>query len=83
MTVDTIANIRRTQVWLRVHCEACGRSTDMPHTLLPARLADDLPVHLAAAFFRCKGCGGKRLASSIYDPTAGKPYSADWLRRSA
>jgi hypothetical protein len=81
--MDTIADIRTRKVWLAIRCEVCGRSTQIPHRLLPARLSDDLPVHLAAAFFRCQGCSGKRLVSSIYDPTANLPYSDAWHRRSA
>ncbi|MET3616309.1 DNA-directed RNA polymerase subunit RPC12/RpoP [Rhizobium aquaticum] len=82
--MTTIADIRSSQVWLGIRCEACGRSTYIPHLLLPARLAPDLPVHLAAAFFRCKGCGGKRLVSAAHNPEdAAKPFTEAWKKRMA
>lgn len=79
--MDTIADIRTRKLWLGIKCEACGRSSQIPHGLLPARLSGDLPVHLAAAFFRCKGCGGKRLVSAACNPEETKPFSEEWKQR--
>lgn len=81
--MTTIADIRSKQLWLGIRCEACGRSTYIPAPLLPARLAPDLPVHLAAAFFRCQGCGGKRLVSEACDLDETKPFTEAWRKRLA
>lgn len=81
--MTTIADIRNKQLWLGIRCEACGRSTYIPHPLLPTRLAYDLPVRLAAAFFRCRGCGGKQLVSEASDMNATSPFTEAWQRRRA
>lgn len=81
--MTTIADIRSNRLWLGIRCEACGRSTYIPSPLLPARLVHDLPVHLAAAFFRCQGCGGKQLVSEASDMNETSPFTDAWQRRRA
>ena len=68
----TIEDLRRRRLWLEVRCVACRQTTFLPVPLLPRGLRDDLPVHLAAAFFRCR-CGSKQLATVMVDLDAGKP----------
>ena len=68
----TIEDLRRRRLWLEVRCVTCRQTTFLPVRLLPRGLRDDLPVHLAAAFFRCR-CGSKQLATVMVDLDAGKP----------
>lgn len=79
----TIADIRKDHMRLGVRCEACSRSVSYPRQLVPARLAADLPVHLAAAFFRCGGCGSKKLTSFIENESGVVPFSAEWKKQQA
>ncbi|CAN0588645.1 unnamed protein product, partial [Ectocarpus sp. 12 AP-2014] len=57
--------IRRKNLWLEINCDTCRRLSFVPWRLLPRRLPDDLPDHLAAAHFRCRQCGGKALRSKM------------------
>ena len=68
----TIAEIRRKRLWLEVRCVECHRISYLPHGLLPARLAADLPIHLAAAHFRCS-CGSKQVTTLMADLDKLKP----------
>ncbi|SOC89924.1 hypothetical protein SAMN05421890_4913 [Ensifer adhaerens] len=79
--MNTIADIRKNELWLGVRCTVCGRSVRIPHKILPVRLAADLPVRLAAAFFRCQGCGSKELESFAEGLTANVPFSDGWKRQ--
>lgn len=81
--MSTIAEIRKSRLRLGVRCDACTRSVSYPHQLVPARLAADLPVHLAAAFFRCGGCGSKKLTSYIENENGVVPFSAEWKKQRA
>ena len=74
--MDTIATIETENLWLEIRCRACHRATLIPAKLIPRKLARDLPVSLAAAFFRCQGCGGKDLSSNKGNPLAHAPYRA-------
>ena len=67
--MDTIGDLKRRKLWLSVSCY-CGRHTLIPYRLLPRRLVDDLPVCLAAAYFRCGACDGKQLQSTMADALA-------------
>ncbi|MBP0616383.1 hypothetical protein [Jiella mangrovi] len=68
----TIADLRHKRLWLEVRCVTCQHTTFLPVGLLPKTLRDDLPVHLAAAFFRCR-CGSKQLSTLMVDLDAAKP----------
>lgn len=66
--MDTIADIKKRQLWLEVRCRRCTRSTLFPSRNIPKRLPGDLPVPMAAAFFRCSGCCGKRITCRVANP---------------
>lgn len=66
--MTTIHDIRRNCLWLLIRCKACGRTKYIPAEFVPARLKDELPARLAAAYFRCEGCGSKDLASRVANP---------------
>lgn len=66
--IKTIQDVIDLQLWLRARCVNCGRSTEVPHGMLP----DLVPVHLslsaAAAKFKCGGCGETQAKLSATDP---------------
>lgn len=70
----TIGELRQQALWLELKCRTCEHATLIPHKCLPERMADDLPVHLAAAYFRCKGCGGKQISAQMTDARAAQPF---------
>lgn len=64
----TIRDIKDNKLWLSVFCVDCSRTTHIPYRLLNRnrkRLDDDLPVSLAAAFFRCSKCNGKKIETKM------------------
>ncbi len=73
MPDHTIADIKLTELSLEVKCLECTRTVLFPHRRLPQTLRDDLPVRLAAAFFRCPTCKSKNVATDIVDKLAEQP----------
>ena len=58
--------MRRNGLRLRISCMKCGHSCVLDHRS-QAGLRPDLPVHLAAAFYRCSKCRSKALVSQTHD----------------
>jgi transcription elongation factor Elf1 len=65
--METIADIKQSGRWLIVQCRSCGRSIQFPPACFPSKLVTDLPVSLAAAYFRCSRCHSKQLESLSLD----------------
>jgi len=75
---QTIDDLRRNEWWLELRCLECERCVHVPHPMLPRRCRPDLPIHLAAGFFRCR-CGSKQLRSravDLMDPGRARPHWA-------